>query len=209
MKKIIFAICFCFLSIAHVFAQDVVKDHYDRFDVTRSYLNVPGFSEQQIDQIISALFKDFNTRYNPETGTLRLCLMDFYYMFSRADIVENTDQASKFASGVLQNAINADKMKYEGVDLTKFTKTYKGGRGNVTRFRGDYAIELGKKYCRNGDFFYDSQKHVATCNSRNVLTDADDQTKREVSLLFYGEPKMTRKYMTADGAVYEEWAWGI
>ena len=82
MKKIVFAICFCFLSVAHVFAQDVVTDLYDRFDVRYSYLNVPGFSEQQIDQVVNALFKDFHkTRYNPETRTFRLCLMDFFYMF--------------------------------------------------------------------------------------------------------------------------------
>ena len=56
MTKIKFAICFCFLSVAHVFAQDVVTDLYDRFDVRYSYLNVPGFSEQQIDQFFNALF---------------------------------------------------------------------------------------------------------------------------------------------------------
>ena len=219
MKKIVFAICFCFLSVAHVFAQDVVTDLYDRFDVRYSYLNVPGFSEQQIDQVVNALFKDFHkTRYNPETRTFRLCLMDFFYMFSRAGIVENTDLASKFALGVLQNAVNADNVEiklikinpeYEGVDLTKFTKTYEYGQNGAFRFMSDYATELGKKYCHNGRFLFDSQKYTVTCNSRNVLTDADDQTKREVSLLFYGYPKQTRKYMTADGTVYEDWAWGI
>ena len=119
----------CCLAVTSGFAKDIVKTPDDKFDVRGDYLIVPGFSDQQIDDIINALFDTYHqSRFNPETNTFRLSLMDFIYAFERADIKWiDTDLALQYVFGVLENATKAqgiaeiNQNKY--ADLTKFTKT--------------------------------------------------------------------------------------
>ena len=219
MKKIILAICMCCLAVTSGFAKDIVKTPDDMFDVRGSYLVVPGFSEQQVLEIVDALFDTYGkSRYNSETYTFRLCLMDFIYAFERADIKwMDTDLALQYVFGVLENATKAQALeevehaKIENVDLTKFTKTYVVAPGNYFTFRLDYRMELKKKYCPSGGDFIivDTPELIVKCNSVDLLKDASEQTKMELGLFLYGEPTALDKYRTSDGTMYEELGWGI
>lgn len=106
MKKIIFAICFGFVSVTSVFAKDVVIGIYDDFDVSMDYLNVVGFSEKQIEDIVAMLVGDYkDDKYNEENQTYRLSLSDFADISEKAGISE--DDSVSYVLGVLNNAVKA------------------------------------------------------------------------------------------------------
>ena len=214
MKKIILAICMCCLAVTSGFAKDIVKTPEDKFDVRGDYLIVPGFSDQQIDDIINALFDTYHqSRFNPETNTFRLSLMDFIYAFERADIKwMDTDLALQYVFGVLENATKAqgiaeiNQNKY--ADLTKFTKTYIVAPDNNLTFLMDYRLELKRKYCPSADFvIVDSPELIVKCGSVDLVKDASEQARKEFGLFLYSEAIVLDRYMASDGKRYEKLGW--
>ena len=212
MKKLIFAICFSFLSVMGAFAQEVVAGVDDPYSVKASYLVVNGFTEKQVLDVVHALFKYADNRYDEERGVFTLSAMDFYYICSVVGF--SVDESADYALGVLKNAVAAKTAvhakirinpEYETIDLTKYESRYPkeniGWRGN--EFRQEYSFLIKEKYCQHGDLIIDKG---VFCGKVNLLDHVDEHGKQELSLLLYGSPALIG-HVEQDGTVYEVYAW--
>lgn len=212
MKKLFFAVCFSFLSVMGVFAQDVVTGINDPFAVKYSYLEVNGFTEKQVSDVGYALFKYADKRYDEERGVFTMSVMNLYYICSVAGF--SVGESKDYAFGVLKNAVAAKTAvhakirinpEYETIDLTKYESRYPkeniGWRGD--EFRQEYKFLIKEKYCQYGDLIIDKG---VFCGKVNLLDHVDEHGKQEISLLLYGSPTLI-KHVEQDGTVYEVYAW--
>lgn len=214
MKKLIFAICFSFLSVMGAFAQEVVAGVDDPYSVKASYLVVNGFTEKQVLDVVHALFKYADNRYDEERGVFTLSAMDFYYICSVVGF--SVDESADYALGVLKNAVAAKTAvqskvrinpQYEGTDLTQYHTSFSmNDPGAAIKFRSEYSLQLKQKYCQYGKKWSFSDQGFF-CDGVNVLDYVDDNSKKELMKLLNGVPGMIDIYLSDDGQKYEVWTW--